>query len=285
MDVSAFLKSFRKTVSTGGSGSVSLQKPSPQQPEVVAAAVGRSEEAEAEDIIDSASDEEAEESSHYLTGRSGKSLAAQRYNGSAVKTKRNQEFTAVRVLDTNEGPATGPVRHQRKRALLHRAGSATATKQHKSELVAAIRSELTREKEKLSSVSIHLRDMAAPRMGQPIENVEASMIRVDDLLNDSTGAPVQRSAALSFVTEVLAAPSPEVATTPALERLVEVPAVSASPDFSTTLHSDSKPVAESPETAASKSPVVREKAKKRTAFQRACGLLEEERTDEDPMLR
>ncbi|KAG5499446.1 hypothetical protein JIQ42_04918 [Leishmania sp. Namibia] len=190
MDVSQFLKSFKKNVAAKARLDASLRH--------TAEATGAGGDEDVMDILHSASDDEANgeaENEEAILGRRADKMAGKRYAASASRLKRNQEFAALKVMETNSAPAVDAGRFQRQRATLAMQARDTR-KLPRIEMVASVRAELLRKREQLQSC--HALDPAG-LVAAPIQKVEEMMLKVDDLLHDSSPTGILSAATLDFV--------------------------------------------------------------------------------------
>ncbi|KPA86697.1 hypothetical protein ABB37_00792 [Leptomonas pyrrhocoris] len=169
MDVSQFLKSFKKNVAAKGKR-VSAVGPS-------AGVTDATEAEELSELLHSDSDHETEgPSADYVVGGRADRINGKRY---AAHEKHNQEFEALKVFSTNVSRADEPGRLQRQRAAVAQQLK-TSQKRPRAELVASVRGELLRQREQLQRARA---SASAEVAGEtPVAQVEATMVQVEDLL-------------------------------------------------------------------------------------------------------
>ncbi|GET89361.1 hypothetical protein, conserved [Leishmania tarentolae] len=190
MDVSQFLKSFKKTV-------VSKAKPGSSvvpTNEVTNSGV----EEDVTEVLHSASDSEAEREAQdedvVLAGRADR-MAGKRYAASTTHTKRNREFQSLEVVETNSLCAVETNRFQRQRATMVREARDTR-KLPRAEMIASVRAELLRQREKLrSSEALD----STTQLDAPMQKMETTMIEVEDLLQASAPSAVTSASVLDFL--------------------------------------------------------------------------------------
>ncbi|KAG5476579.1 hypothetical protein CUR178_03750 [Leishmania enriettii] len=190
MDVSQFLKSFKKNVAAKAKLDASLRH--------TAKATDAGGDEDVMDILHSASDDDANEEAENgeaIRGHRGDKMSGKRYAASASHLKRNQEFAALKVVETNSAPAVGAGRFQRQRATLAMQTRDTR-KLPRIEMVASVRAELLRKREQLQS--FHALNPAG-LVAAPIQKVEEMMLKVDDLLQESSPTGILSAATLDFL--------------------------------------------------------------------------------------
>ncbi|KAK7201135.1 hypothetical protein NESM_000174400 [Novymonas esmeraldas] len=202
MDVSQFLKSFKKQVASKAKTSSGSAAPH-------AADTAHAGDDDVIDMLRSASDSDGDveeamsEDEVAVGGRAGR-MAGARYGSRVSQHKRNQDFTALKVLETNGAagvPDASAFQHQR--AAMARQIPASR-KQPRAEMVASVRAELLRQREQLRSAQA---PVPVAITEAPVQRVEAAMVEVDDLLR--TDAPPARIAdsVLEFLPALSSAPA------------------------------------------------------------------------------
>lgn len=206
MDVSQFLKSFKKNVAgkTRGGGTAALTRDD---------ARARDDAEDVSDMLHSASDDDDDaergEAEVLVHGRADR-LTSKRYGGDSGHTKRNQDLGALKVLATNDSAATETSRFQRQRALLARPARDTRTAP-RADLVASVRAELLRQREQLQLTR-------AAEFGEveeaPVKLVEAAMVDVEQLLMAGEHSAPSPASALAFLPAPPASQGAPVAAEP-----------------------------------------------------------------------
>ncbi|CAC9495633.1 hypothetical protein conserved [Leishmania donovani] len=189
MDVSQFLKSFKKNVAAKAKRSSSVRQTDE--------ATNSDPEDDVTDVFHSASDSEAdgeaEDGEVILGGRADK-MAGKRYTANTTHSKRNREFAALKVVETNSAPAVEAGRFQRQRAALARQATDTR-KPSRTEMIASVRAELLRQREKLRGSNAL---DSANQVDAPTQ-METTMIEVEDLLQASAPTAATSSSVLDFL--------------------------------------------------------------------------------------
>lgn len=272
MDVSQFLKSFKKNVAAKAKSAAAAT------PDKNTADDDESEAEELRDLIQSDSDHEAETpSSDYVVGSRADRISSKRYG---AHQKRNQDFDALRVFSTNASSA-GPSgrRLQRQRSAMAQSQKST---QHRprAELVASVRAELLRQREQLqraqtSSIAATSVDNEAE---SPVAQVSATMVQVEELLSAPSSTARSTNAAASVLDFLPTTPStPGKATTAEASRAVidaSVTAAAAAPAVSPLLTRVSGATAM--EATAMEATETLAPAKKRSKFELAVAMAKAE---------
>jgi cellobiose-specific phosphotransferase system component IIA len=185
MDVSEFLKSFKKNVAGKAKGGTIAQQhlPSNSAPEVE----------ELSDLLHSDSDADAEDQEQptdFVVGGRADRLSGKRYG---AHQKRNQQFNPLTVLSTNASTTQGPGRVHRHRAAIAQQYLSDTRKRPRAELVASVRAELLQRREQLRN-SHMATESAEAAATAPVAQVTATMVHVDDLLSSASTAPATTAA-------------------------------------------------------------------------------------------
>ncbi|KPI84233.1 hypothetical protein ABL78_6719 [Leptomonas seymouri] len=263
MDVSQFLKSFKKNVSAkaksvSGTG-------------LNAATTDAIETEELSDLLHSDSDHEAEgQPSDYVVGGRSDRVAGKRYG---AHQKRNQEFEALKVFGNNASSAVEPGRLHRQRPIVAQQLK-DSRKRPREELVASVRAELLRQRDQLQSArAAALAEVAAEA---PVAQVEATMLQVEDLLSSQSAEQPAKAVSSAALLDFL----PSASISSAAPQEAKVGPSRPLPD-STTVDSPSAvagppSVSSPPSRAAGVAPatekVVPSLAKKRSKFEMAMAL-------------
>lgn len=172
MDVSQFLKSFKKNVAA------KAKQRSAIDPTATSADVDES--AELSDLLHSDSDQEGEApSGDYVVGGRADRLNERRYG---AHQKRNQNFEALTVLGTNATAARQPSRTLRHRAVTA-LQPADVRQRPQAEMVAAVRADLLRQRAQLQRADAYT---TAAAEAAPAAQVAETMVHIDDLLATPT---------------------------------------------------------------------------------------------------
>ncbi|KAG5476307.1 hypothetical protein LSCM1_04008 [Leishmania martiniquensis] len=205
MDVSQFLKSFKKNVAAKAKLDSTASKTSE--------ATNAGGDEDLTDIFHSSSEDEGDrevEGGNLIIGSRADKMAGKRYAASASHIKRNQEFSALKVKATNSGPALEAGRVQRQRTALAMVTRDTR-KLPRIEMVVSVRAELLRRREQLQgSRALDPHGFA----DAPVEKMEATMLKVDDLLSGSSPTGASSSVVLDLL--LAATPFTPAATSSAL---------------------------------------------------------------------
>ncbi|KAG5501767.1 hypothetical protein JKF63_04035 [Porcisia hertigi] len=190
MDVSQFLKSFKRNVAAKARPGVSVT-------EATDLANGSGDE-DVADILYSDSDKEEEAGPEngevVVSGRAHK-LADKRYAASVGHVKRNQEFAALNVAATNSGPVAERSRFQRQCSALAKQVK-DVRKLPRAEMVASVRAELLLKREQLQAARA---SHSTQLDNAPIQKVAAAMIEVDELLQASAPVAATSTSLLDFL--------------------------------------------------------------------------------------
>ncbi|CAG9576236.1 conserved hypothetical protein [Leishmania major strain Friedlin] len=212
MDVSQFLKSFKKNVAAKSKRSSSVR----QSDE----AANSGAEEDVTEIFHSASDSEAdgeaEDGEVILGGRADK-MAGKRYTRNMDHSKRNREFAALKVVETNSVPAVEAGRFQRQRAALARQAT-DARKPPRTEMIASVRAELLRQREKLRGSNAL---DSANQLDASVQKMETTMIEVEDLLQASAPTAATSASVLDFL-PAAPLPAPRQATLTTASRAASI---------------------------------------------------------------
>ncbi|CBZ27829.1 conserved hypothetical protein [Leishmania mexicana MHOM/GT/2001/U1103] len=190
MDVSQFLKSFKKNVAAKAKLGSSVRQTNE--------ATSSARDEDVTEVFHSSSDSEAEgeaEDGEVILGGRADKMAGKRYTASTAHRKRNRDFAALKVVETNSAAAVEAGRFQRQRAALARQATDTR-KPPRTEMIASVRAELLRQRERLRGSNAL---DSVSQADEPMQKMETTMIEVEDLLQASAPTAPSSASVLDFL--------------------------------------------------------------------------------------